>query len=353
MNELLKKLQTRLGLAMMVLRTGQVPTTRRANIPAILPEEVSEIKLFFPLNKFFIFGHARSGTTLLTRLVRLHPKVHCNYQAHFFTRAPLLEGLVENERVRQWLARSSNRWNSGRDLSPMVLRAVSDFIMERDARRVGKHIPGYWVGDKSPNSLLDGDAVHLLHKVYPDARLIFIVRDGRDAVISHRFQSFIDMPQTLSREDARIRAEFSQNPEPFLTGKRSLFTESGLRKSAIGWVKNIEETDAVAHQLLGLNYHHLRYEDLLTAPWDEMCKLWGFLDLESETEGLQQALDKELGRNPDAEWQRTKTPEIIKYFPKGEPGYWRSLFTQQDREIFKEIAGETLISWEYETDTNW
>jgi hypothetical protein len=30
----------------------------------------------------------------LMRLVRLHPEVHCNYQAHFFTRQPLLKSLV-------------------------------------------------------------------------------------------------------------------------------------------------------------------------------------------------------------------------------------------------------------------
>ena len=53
--------------------------------------EVAEARTFFPLEKFFIFGHARSGTTMLTRLIRLHPEVHCNYQAHFFTRPPLLE----------------------------------------------------------------------------------------------------------------------------------------------------------------------------------------------------------------------------------------------------------------------
>ena len=64
------------------------------DIPDISPEEIAEAKNFFPREKFFIFGHARSGTTLLTRLVRLHPDVYCNYQAHFFSRAPLLLSLI-------------------------------------------------------------------------------------------------------------------------------------------------------------------------------------------------------------------------------------------------------------------
>ena len=49
-------------------------TAGTRTVPALTLEEASEARQFFPLPKFFIFGHARSGTTLLTRLVRLHPR---------------------------------------------------------------------------------------------------------------------------------------------------------------------------------------------------------------------------------------------------------------------------------------
>jgi len=225
----------RLKSAGRILAHGERPRPARREVPAITPEEVAEAKTFFPAEKFFIYGHARSGTTLLTRLVRLHPEVHCNYQAHFFTRAPLLEALVADPEVGDWLKRNSNRWNHGRDLSPVVLRAVADYIMEREARPLGKRI----VGDKSPNSLLDGEAVYKLEKVYPDARLVYIVRDGRDAAVSHRFQAFIDTPQRLTSQDLAIRQAFSENPDPFQKGQRSIFTEKALRNSADGWVKNV------------------------------------------------------------------------------------------------------------------
>ncbi len=168
--------------------------------------------------KFFIFGHARSGTTLLTRLMRMHPDVHCNYQAHFFSRPPLLKSLVSDPEVGAWLTRRSNRWNRGRDLSPVVLRAVSDFILERDARQAGKSI----VGDKSPNSLLDDRAVRLLHDVYPDARLVFIVRDGRDAALSHRFQTFIDATQHMSKEDFQIHRRHAAHEQRRFPNPRRL-----------------------------------------------------------------------------------------------------------------------------------
>jgi len=112
-----------------ILIKGEPKKNQRNFIPAITLEEVAEIKQFFPREKFFIFGHARSGTTLLMRLARLHPEVHSNYQAHFFTRKPLLKSLVNTPEAEEWLTRKSNRWNQGGDLSPLLLRAAADVIM--------------------------------------------------------------------------------------------------------------------------------------------------------------------------------------------------------------------------------
>ena len=59
-----ESLMKRVQLAARVLRDGQAPAGQvRQEIPAITPEEVAEAKAFFPLEKFFIFGHARSGTS--------------------------------------------------------------------------------------------------------------------------------------------------------------------------------------------------------------------------------------------------------------------------------------------------
>jgi hypothetical protein len=353
MNFMPTGLTRRLSLALDVLIHGVGSSQNQREIPPITPEEVAEAKAFFPLDKFFIFGHARSGTTLLTRLIRVHPAVHCNYQGHLFTRAPLLEGLVQDEQIGAWLSRRSNRWNQGRDLSPLVLRATADFIMERDARREGKWAPGNLVGDKSPNSLLDGEAVRKLVKVYPEARLIFIVRDGRDAAVSHRFQAFIDRQQHLSPEDQRIRQNFSEDPTPFLSGQRSIFTEKGLRQAAQGWQHNVIDTDQVARQLLGEGYIHLRYEDLLARPWEQVCRLWSFLGADISAPELQAELNTELEQNPDADWQQQKASEIAGALTKGQRGTWHELFTPRDRQIFKQAAGDTLVSWGYEKDLNW
>jgi hypothetical protein len=329
--------------ALQILRSGTSTDKTQREIPAISSEEVAEAKAFFPLEKFFIFGHARSGTTVLARLVRLHPEVHCNYQAHFFTRPPLLEALVMNEEIGAWLARGSNRWNRGKDLSPVVLRAVADFILEREARSVGKCI----VGDKSPSSLMDGEAVRLMHKIYPDANLVYLVRDGRDTVISHRIQAFVDFPERLNKEDLNIRKDFSHDPKPFLQGERSIFTEQGIRKAAEGWVRNVEQTHQEGKRLYEDRYLTVRYEDLLAQAWDEMVRLWGFLGAGPADPVLKDRLAEEMDQNPDAEWQRQKASEIAQPVRKGVHGTWEEMFSSRDKKVFLQIAGETLKTWGY------
>ena len=54
----------RFRLAITAFFSGRYPAQSRVSIPAISPQEIDEVRQFFPLDKFFIFGHARSGTTL-------------------------------------------------------------------------------------------------------------------------------------------------------------------------------------------------------------------------------------------------------------------------------------------------
>jgi len=339
---------SRFKAAARILLKGDSKKKKRGPIPAITAEEVAEIKRFFPREKFFIFGHARSGTTHFMRLIRLHPEVHCNYQGHFFTRQPLLKSLVDTPEAEEWLTRKSNRWNRGRDLSPLVLRAAADFIMEREAAKEGKRI----VGDKSPSSTIHGQAVRDLHSIYPDAKLIYIVRDGRDVLTSERFRNLVEESRFLKAEDKQIVEELRKDPSQFTNGTRSLFTENVIRRVASGWVKNVQEIEDEGLRLFGENYYSLRYEDVLERPFEEMQRLWNFLGVQV-AQSLEDDVIKEMISNPDEDWQAKRNVDLASFLPKGQVGNWQRLFTGRDRIVFKEIAGEMLIQWKYEKDLNW
>ncbi len=334
----------RIKSAARILLRGEDKTGARAEIPPLTTEQVAEIKEFFPMEKFFIYGHARSGTTLLARLIRLHPEVHANWQAHFFTRKPLLKSLVNSGEMEEWLTRKSNRWNNGEDLSPVVMRAAADYIMESDAKRAGaeKHI----VGDKSPNSLNDGESVRLMHAVYPDAFLINIVRDGRDTLISQRFRNFVEESKFLTAEDKKIVDAIRADQTPFTTGERSIFTEKWLRENTKGWVRNLTETVDEGQRLFGERYYEFRYEDLLAKPFEEMKKVWALFGIEIR-DNLGDAIKAEMSSNPDKVWQKERNESIADFLPKGKAGNWQNIFTARDIEIFNDVAGEVLKKWQY------
>lgn len=339
----MNKVLRRFELAINALRYGEIKPQLSGDIGQLTDEEVQEVRDFFPMEKFFIFGHARSGTTLLARLIRVHPVVHCNWQAHFFTRPPFLSSLVSDPDVNEWLSRRSNRWNRGRDLSPLVMRAASDFILEREAASLDKNI----VGDKSPNNLVNGEAVRRLAGIYPDARLIFIVRDGRDAVLSHQVQKFIDLPDQLNAEEAAIRSSVIADPQGFFADKRSLFTPDGLQRAAQDWVLNVTETNHLGEEIFSNAYLSVRFEDILDNPHLAMRRIWDFLGVDSDSPDLGKAIDQEMAKNPDADWQRSKQQQVAEILRKGLPGSWRDIYTAGDLEIFEKTAGKTLLDWGY------
>jgi LPS sulfotransferase NodH len=337
----------RIRLAVSILLHGE-PVHQSIKVPPLNDTELAEIRQFFPRQKFFILGFARSGTTILMRLIGLHPQIHCNYQAHFFTRPPALKALVDNPEIAHWFSRRNNRWNHGRDLSPLVLRAAADIILERDAALFGKQI----VGDKSPTTVLHGQSVRDMHDIYPDAKLIYIVRDGRDVLISERIRNFVEDNKFLLPEDRKIIQALQNNPSSFLNGQSSIFTESFIRRVAQNWVNDLLEIDEEGQRLYSSAFLTVRYEDLLTDPFSAIKRIWAFLNVQVEP-GLEKIVLNEIGQNQDEEWQAHRNETIASFLPKGQTGNWRERFTQRDRQLFKDIAGEMLIKWGYEKDENW
>ena len=221
--------------------------------------------------------------------------------------------------------------------------------MERDAAKEGKSI----VGDKSPSSTIHGQAVRDMHSIYPDAKLVSIVRDGRDVLISERFRNLVEESKFLKADDKRIIEKLRKDQTPFTNGTQSIFTEAVIRRVAKGWVANLQETEAEGRRLFGEHYCSLRYEDLLAAPFIEITKLWRFLGVKGFDGSLVEEVKTEMMSNPDEEWQAKRNEEMASFLPKGHAGNWERLFTAHDRALFKEVAGEMLIKWNYEKDLNW
>jgi hypothetical protein len=208
------------------------------------------------------------------------------------------------------------------------------------------------VGDKSPSSVIHGQAIRDLRAVYPDARIVYLVRDGRDVVTSERFRNFVEESRFLTVEDKRIIAELRRDPAPFEDGRRSIFTENFIRRVAGDWANDLGETEDEARRLFADAFYGLRYEDLLERPFSEMKKLWAFLGVDAGP-ALEKAITGELASNPDEKWQAERNEDIASFLPKGQAGNWERLFSEHDSSVFKAVAGEMLVRWNYEKDLNW
>ena len=133
----------------------------------------------------FVVGHSRSGTTLVATLIGRHPNISMPPETQFFpeiyessdaTGPELAKRALENPRVRD-LALDEARFMADFRNTPMAYKDVFELIIRSYCAKVGKHRPG----EKSPTHLRWADT---LLEWFPDAKIIGVVRDGRDVANS-------------------------------------------------------------------------------------------------------------------------------------------------------------------------
>jgi hypothetical protein len=323
-----------------ILTSGQGKSLFGDDLPRLTSEQLEEVHRYFGMPKFFILGYPRSGKTLLARLIRLHPEVHCDGHAHL-TRD--LAGILATPDFEAWLESKNNHWTQGQNLLVPLIRLLGEYIMEREAFRLGKNI----VGDESPHPN-PGVEIRKLHAIFPDARLLHVVRDGRDAVLWRRVRQFVYLPHELTKADLAIRERCRQDASLYINRQRSIFNPSWLETSASEWATHVHSTDSLASSFFQDRYIVMQFEQLLIRPVESMRTVWNFLGAAVSENGLKDRVLEEMDRDPDAQWREEEEPELIRNLLPGLKGGWRSMYTDEDRRLFERIAGEELTAWSYE-----
>lgn len=206
----------------------------------------------------FIVGLPRSGTKILRELLNQHPRLRINEVETEFL--PWLDEVVQaagdlSDRARfGMLAEAASRLPyfcyRAQSRSPVdvdrwhrACRAFDTAAIFEALMRVELGLtddPGIVWGDKSPSYI---DDIPLIGRLFPNARVVHIVRDARDqALSSHR-----------------------------VWGKN-------IARAAQRWADDVARARRDG-QALGSRYIEVRYEDLLRDPADTMRGLCRFLDL--------------------------------------------------------------------------
>lgn len=269
----------------------------------------------------FVVGCPRSGTTLLRRMLDAHPKLAITPETHWIPRLcerpgaltpagdvtpELVSSLLGSKRFQTLRVSPGQVWELFEAEEPITYARLVAGIYDLFGTRRGKPL----VGDKTPGYTR---FIRTLHELFPRARFVHLVRDGRDVCLS----------ATTWHRVRNLEARFSSWREhPVLT-------------AALWWEWHVRLAREAGAQLGAGLYHEMRYEALVAAPAGELAALSAFLDI-----GFSEAmLEFHLGRTKnDPELGSNK-----KWLPPT-PGLrdWRSQMPAQDVERFEAAAGDLL-----------
>ncbi len=143
---------------------------------------------------FFLLGSQRSGTTMLRLLLNKHPRLAVPHESKFimafFPRLAEYGDLADSKNAARLLSDIAGHkavvaGNLIVDKDVLLAKDISTFprmidaIMSEKAKQMGK---ARW-GDKTPYYITHIDE---LWSLFPESKIIHLVRDGRDVVVSQR-----------------------------------------------------------------------------------------------------------------------------------------------------------------------
>ena len=315
---------------------------------------------------YFVVGNGRSGTTWLQSILDSHPEVMCRGEGWFFNRnyrqdafknrreripvGSLYNAILNSEYINLWIDNSV--WTVGdkkqEHLDNLTQLAVNYFLTKR-IEGTGKRI----VGDKTASPGIE--ALEDISKICPEAKVINIVRDGRDVAVSvmHFLWNHSKSEggiYELAPEELEIRKAYRKDPDAF-AGK-SIFTEKRLKEIVKGWKSEVAQAAERGPSLLGDNYLEVRYEDLLGDSQNAVSRVLAFLGADTSENVVNECIEATGFERLSKRKQGQEQSSSVR-FRKGVAGDWRNVFTERDRRIFKEHAGDLLIRLGYEKDKDW
>jgi hypothetical protein len=316
---------------------------------------------------FFIVGRARSGTSWLMRMLDAHPEILCKGEGRFFGAdfkredfkraqlknippSSLYSAMLSSEYLRFWAERSV--WSSGDDVDEHLInltRLATEYFLANRLSKTGKRI----VGDKTP--LSSAEVLSEISAIYPEAKTIHIIRDGRDVAVSTMHHMWNHAKNEgriydLTSEELEKRDAYREGSLAPPAG--SLFTKERLTGIAAGWSIEVGKAVEDGPALLGENYVEVRYEHLLQRPEEEVRRLLEFLGADASEEVVERCV--ELANFETWTKGRERGQEdSTAFLRKGVAGDWRNVFTEDDKRVFKRAGGELLIKLGYERDNDW
>lgn len=263
---------------------------------------------------FFIIASARSGTTLLRLMLNAHPDIAVPPESRFITefyegRAEVdadafLARLETHERFQLWdLPIEAVRSELGDDKTVAFRKAAEA------PYQAWMHVNGKarW-GDKTPRYI---ESIPLLHGLWPEARFVHLVRDGRNVALS-----YADVP----------------------------FGPKTVAKAADLWARRVRAGLSSGRALDAGRYLEMRYEDLVEDTEEQIKRLCDFLETNFDPAMLD---DTARARGAIKERSARFNPHITEK-PTTGIREWQTQMPDDQVEVFETVGGDVLTQLGYE-----
>jgi Sulfotransferase family len=269
----------------------------------------------------FVLGCQRSGTSLLQQMLDAHPQLAVTCDTEFIPRvlpadAPA-DGRLDRDTVERAIAYRTRSGRAGFDhleLPAETARRLAEradtyaqfvtLLFDEVAATRGKVL----AGDKTPDY---SRHVTLLHELFPEARFVDIVRDGRDVALS-----MLRWAKTGPRGPVRTHV-WDENP---------------VAACALWWSDMVRLPAKAGARAPG-HYLRIRYEDLIAQPEAVLRQVTDFLGLPFAAEMLRYHQGKPQVRRPG---------ETSNLPPTAGLRDWRTQMEAADVEVFESLAGDLL-----------
>lgn len=270
------------------------------------------------INLAFVGGCPRSGTTLVKRILDAHPRVYCGPEfGHLPRLAELYRTMkkgIELRRIGVYATNESLRQSFRTFMlsffEPLAERFDVDLIVE-----------------KTPDNLLEFMA---LHEIFPEARLIHVIRNPLDVVASYL------------RCGARMPSSDGDEKSPFRSAKAA----------AMAWKKRIIHLKRIPEQFDDASfqraYMEVRYEDVIADPEGFARRVSDFLKIPFDPS----MLDTERQLKGDAEVFGNVFYTRDEYQSKivdNRVGGWEDVLDREQLRSVLDIVGGDIVRYGYMT----
>lgn len=280
------------------------------------------------MQKVFILGNPRSGTSLLRLMLNSHPAIaappesgflHWWYPKYKYWNAEdsqstekvlcFIDDILTSKKIETWCI----------DKNKLV-----EFIHERKPlsySELGSLVYIFWAmtNRKSPYVIVDKNNYYIHHlndliSIWPDAKFIFLIRDGRDVACS-----YLDIE----------KLETTSPYKPVLP--------TTIKTIAEEWQRNNSNIYEFLNTLPKERWRMIKYEDIVMNTRIALIELVSFLNLEfSEQMLLYYLANNEPASTMDWKKKTLEKPDVLNI------GRYKSRLKPDDVELFNRIASPML-----------